>query len=177
MGEDKVDHLSKIKQKLESTLDELNDSLDREKRSRADTEKARRKVEGELKVQQECVSDLQQQKDEHENTILRKEKDLTGLSVKLDEEQANVAKVQKLRKDLEEANISHEATLIGLKKKHQDAVSEMSEQIEQLSLSKSKIEKDKTSLMHEVQDVRAATDEVGRAKASAEKSGKNLIAS
>merc|ERR1711899_163921 len=40
-----------------------------------------------------------------------------------------------------------------------------------------KIEKDKTSLMHEVQDVRAATDEVGRAKASAEKSGKNLIAS
>merc|ERR1711923_197589 len=84
---------------------------------------------------------------------------------------------QKLRKDLEEANISHEATLIGLKKKHQDAVSEMSEQIEQLSLLKSKIEKDKTSLMHEVQDVRAATDEVGRAKASAEKSGKNLIAS
>merc|ERR1712051_761706 len=32
-------------------------------------------------------------------------------------------------------------------------------------------------LMHEVQDVRAATDEVGRAKASAEKSNKNLIAS
>merc|ERR1712088_624491 len=94
-----------------------------------------------------------------------KEKDLTGLSSKLDEEQGHVA------------NIQHEATLIGLKKKHQDAVSEMSEQIEQLSLLKSKIEKDKTALMHEVQDVRAATDEVGRAKASAEKSGKNLIAS
>jgi len=243
-SEDKVEHLSKIKQKLESTLDELNDSLDREKRARADTEKIRRKVEGELKVTQETVSDLQQQKDEHENTILRKEKDLTLLSVRLDEEGANVAKVQKaikelqsrveeleeeleaerqarakaerqrsdlareleslgerlneaggathaqvelnkkreaevqkLRKDLEEANIQHEATLIGLKKKHQDAVSEMSEQIEQLSLLKSKIEKDKTMLMHEVQDVRAATDEVGRSKASAEKSNKNLIAS
>merc|ERR1712241_1503429 len=208
-SEDKVDHLSKIKQKLESTLDELNDSLDREKRSRADTEKARRKVEGELKVQQECVSDLQQQKDEHENTILRKEKDLTGLSVKLDEEQANVAKlqkaikelqsrveeleeeleaerqarakaerqrsdlareleslgerlneaggathaqvelnkkreseVQKLRKDLEEAHISQEATMVSLKKKHQDAVAEMSEQIDQLSKMKAKVEKD-----------------------------------
>merc|ERR1712060_388606 len=35
-SEDKVEHLSKIKQKLESTLDELNDSLDREKRARGD---------------------------------------------------------------------------------------------------------------------------------------------
>merc|ERR1719189_2051397 len=207
-SEEKVEHLSKIKGKLETTLDELNDSLDREKRARADTEKTRRKVEGELKVTQETVSDLQQQKEEHENTILRKEKDLTALSVKLDEEQASVAKVQKaikelqsrveeleeeleaerqarakaerqrsdlareleslgerlneaggathaqvelnkkrdaevqkLRKELEEANIQHEATLIGLKKKHQDAVSEMSEQIEQLSAMKGRIEK------------------------------------
>merc|ERR1711913_49168 len=31
-AEDKVDHLSKIKSKLDSTLDELNDSLSREKR-------------------------------------------------------------------------------------------------------------------------------------------------
>merc|ERR1719203_1334181 len=85
------------------------------------------------------------------------------------------AEVQKLRKDLEEANIQHEATLIGLKKKHQDAVSEMSEQIEQLSAMKGRIEKDKSMLMHEVQDVRSATEEIIRSKASAEKSTKNLI--
>merc|ERR1712223_884384 len=244
VAEDKMDHLDKIKTKLEATLDELGDSLAREKRGRADVEKQRRKVEGELRVMQETVSDLQQQKEEHENTILRKEKDLTALSVKLDEEQASVAKVQKaikelqsrveeseeeleaerqarakaerqrsdlareleslgerlneaggathaqvelnkkreaevqkLRRDLEEANIQHEATLIGLKKKHQDAVSEMSEQIEQLSNMKSKIEKDKTLLMHEIQDVRPGTDEITRSKASAEKSNKNLITS
>merc|ERR1719189_2297795 len=98
-SEEKVEHLSKIKGKLETTLDELNDSLDREKRSRADTEKTRRKVEGELKVTQETVSDLQQQKEEHESTILRKEKDLTGLSSKLDEEQGHVAKLQKVIKE------------------------------------------------------------------------------
>merc|ERR1719158_2756432 len=40
---------------------------------------------------------------------------------------------------------------------------------------KAKIEKDKSQLMIEVQDVRAATDEIGRSKASAEKSNKNLI--
>merc|ERR1711962_1966285 len=59
--------------------------------------------------------------------------------------------------------------------KHQDAVAEMSEQIDQLSKMKAKIEKDKSQINHEVVDIRAATDEVTRSKASAEKSNKNLI--
>merc|ERR1712061_22512 len=37
-SQDKVDHLSKIKTKLECTLDELNDSVGREKKARADVE-------------------------------------------------------------------------------------------------------------------------------------------
>merc|ERR1712021_29436 len=49
-AEEKVDHLNKIKSRLESTLDELNNSLGNEKRGRIDVEKARRRVEGELKV-------------------------------------------------------------------------------------------------------------------------------
>merc|ERR1712053_69196 len=199
------------KNKLEATLGELQDSLDREKRARADIEKNRRKVEGELKVTQETVNDLERSKKEAENIIARKEKDGSLLSSKLEDEQALVAKMQraiketqsrveemeeeleaerqarakaerqrsdlakeleslgerlneaggathaqvelnkkreaevgKLRKDLEEANIQHETTLISLKKKHQDAVAEMSEQIDQLSKMKAKIEKDKS---------------------------------
>merc|ERR1712241_277694 len=57
--QDKVDHLSNIKSKLESTLDELEDACNKEKRSRADIEKSRRKLEGELKVTQETVGDLE----------------------------------------------------------------------------------------------------------------------
>merc|ERR1712012_1317481 len=38
VAEDKVNHLNQIKNKLESTLDELNDSLSREKRARGDIE-------------------------------------------------------------------------------------------------------------------------------------------
>merc|ERR1712018_93055 len=68
-------------------------------------------------------------------------------------------------------------TLISLKKKHQDAVAEMSEQIDQLSKMKAKIEKDKSNLLHEISDVRAATEEIGRSKASAEKSNKGLLGS
>ena len=48
--QDKVAHLNQIKNKLESTLDELESSLEREKRGRTQVEKERRKVEGELKV-------------------------------------------------------------------------------------------------------------------------------
>merc|ERR1719297_545746 len=57
VAEDKVSHLNQIKNKLESTLDELESSLEREKRGRAQVEKERRKVEGELKVTQESVCD------------------------------------------------------------------------------------------------------------------------
>ena len=65
--------------------------------------------------------------------------------------------------------------MVSLKKKHQDAIAEMSEQIEQLSKMKAKVEKDKTHIIHEIADARAAVDEVGRSKASAEKSHKNLL--
>merc|ERR1712062_681288 len=235
---------NKIKMKLESTLDELNDSLAREKRAKGDIEKQRRKVEGDLRVSQEVVSDLERTKKELENSIARREKDLGILGSKLDDDQGIVAKtqkgikevqgrveeleeeleaerqarakaekqrsdlarqyeslgerlgeaggathaqselnkkreneVQKLRRDLEECHIAQEATLMNLKKKHQDAVAEMSEQIDQLSKMKAKIEKDKGQIQTEILDIRNATDEMNRSKASAEKSNKNLIAS
>merc|ERR1712165_222679 len=53
----------------------------------------------------------------------------------------------------------------------------MSEQIDQLSKMKAKIDKEKNQINNEIGDVRAATDEIVRSKASAEKSNKNLIAS
>merc|ERR1712079_544798 len=74
-------------------------------------------------------------------------------------------------------NIQQEATLMNLKRKHQDAVAEMSEQIDQLSKMKAKIDKDKNAINHEILDIRNATDEMNRSKASAEKSNKNLITS
>merc|ERR1711936_1513692 len=205
-------------------------------------EKQRRKIEGDLKVCQEVVADLERTKKDAENTISRKEKDYSALLSKLDDEQSLVAKIQKgikenqahveeleeeleaerqarakaerqrsdlakeleslgerlneaggathgqielnkkreaevgkLRKDLEEANIQHESVLMNLKKKHQDAIQEMSEQIDQLSKMKSKIEKDKSKIQAEKNDGIAAADEIGRAKASSEKSNKIFL--
>merc|ERR1719309_1474227 len=52
-AEEKLDHLTKIKCKLEVTMDELEDSLEREKKARLDMDKQRRKVDADLKVTQE----------------------------------------------------------------------------------------------------------------------------
>merc|ERR1711934_987916 len=72
VASDKVDHLAKIKQKLESTLDELEASVEKEKRARTGVEKERRKVEGELKMAQETVADIERSKKELEAAIRRR---------------------------------------------------------------------------------------------------------
>ena len=60
----------------------------------------RRKIEGELKVTQESVADLERARKEFEATIQRKEKDAAGLMAKLDDEQSLVSKVQKSIKEM-----------------------------------------------------------------------------
>merc|ERR1712213_204917 len=101
VAEEKVNHLGQIKNKLEGTLDELEGSYEKEKRSKANLEKERRKVEGELKVMQETVADLERTKKELGNAIQRKEKDASGLMSKLEDEQSLVAKVQKTIKEVQ----------------------------------------------------------------------------
>merc|ERR1719429_948380 len=96
---DKVDHLMKIKTKLESTLDELESSHEKEKRSRANVEKDRRKIEGELKICQETVAELERSKKELEAAIMRKENEIHGFASKLDDEQSLVGKTQKSIKE------------------------------------------------------------------------------
>jgi len=239
---DKVDHLNKVKNKLESTLDELESSYEKEKRSRGNLEKDRRKLEGELKLLQESVNELERSKKEVEAAIMRKDNEIGGIALKLDDEQAIVSKTQKsikemqgrveeleeeleaerqarakaerqrsdlardlesygdrlneagtttaaqmelnkkrdaelakMRKDIEESKITEETTVVALKKKQQDAIGEMTEQVDQLSKMRAKIDRDKNLILAEISDVRAATEEVARSKASAEKSYKNLV--
>merc|ERR1711992_129826 len=54
-------------------------------------------------------------------------------------------------------------------------IQEMTEQIDQLSKIKSKIDKDKSKVLHEMADARNACDEIARAKSSSEKANKNLV--
>merc|ERR1711874_887491 len=63
-AEEKVAHLMSIKSQLESTLDQLESGYDKEKKSRGALEKAKRKVEGDLKMAQDAVADLERTKRE-----------------------------------------------------------------------------------------------------------------
>merc|ERR1712142_651697 len=239
---EKVGHLSSVKSKLESTLGELEGSLDKEKKARATVEKQKRKLEGDLKMAQDGVVELERSKRDLEVTIGNKEKNNSQLAAKLDDEQNLVAKAQKgikeiqgrveameeeleaerqarakaerqrsdlareidqlgerldeasgattaqvelnkkreaeivkLRKDVEETNISSESVLSNMKRKQADAVAEMTEQIDSLQKMKAKIDKDKAVIMAEIADARAATEEVMRAQASQDKANKALL--
>lgn len=48
------------------------------------------------------------------------------------------AELSKLRRDLEEGNIQHEQAMSNLRKKHNDSVAELSEQLDQLNKNKAK---------------------------------------
>ena len=223
IADDKVKHLYKVKEKLESTLDELEASSEREKRARTAIDKERRKLELDLKLLQETVSDLERSRKELESQIGRKDLDISAARAKLNDEQALVGKVQKsikehqgrievleeeleaerqarahaerqrsdlaremenlaerlnqvsdtkllesisplivftqaggstaaqieinkkkeyelvrLRKDMEELKIQQESMISGMKKKQQDSMVEMNEQMDQLTKMKSK---------------------------------------
>lgn len=84
------------------------------------------------------------------------------------------AELSKLRRDLEEAAIQHDSTLASLKKKHTDAVGEMSEQVDALNKMKQKIEKEKHAKRLQIDEVKGAQDSVANERASIEKQNKLL---
>merc|ERR1719228_3193046 len=154
-----VIRLQKAIKETQGRVEELEEELEAERQARAKAERKRSDLARELEELGERLNEAG---------------GATAAQVELNKKRES--EVQKLRKDLEEAHIQQEATMMNLKRKHQDAVAEMSEQIDQLSKMKAKIEKDRNQIMHEIQDVRAATEEISRSKASAEKANKTLIA-
>jgi len=154
-----VAKLQKNIKELQCRVEELEEELEAERQARAKAERQRSDLAKEIQQLGERLD--QAGGATHAQIELNKKRE---------------AEVGKLRKDIEEVNIQHESILGNLKRKHQDAIQEMTEQIEQLQKMKSKIEKDKTHILHEIADARAATDEVMRAQSSADKSNKNLQA-
>ncbi|KAK4297847.1 hypothetical protein Pmani_029765 [Petrolisthes manimaculis] len=112
--EDKCNHLTTVKGKLEQRLDELEDALEHEKKLRSDSEKYKRKTENDLKLTQETVSELTRSRKELEAAIDRKDKEIGALAKKVEDEQHLVIKLNKSIKELQcrneelEAEIQHE---------------------------------------------------------------------
>merc|ERR1712088_1156554 len=121
-----VSRFQKAIKELQGRIEELEEELEAERQARAKAERKR--------------SDLAREFDGL-GERLNEAGGATAAQVELNKKRE--AEVGKLRKDLEEAHIQQETTMQNLKRKHQDAVAEMTEQIDQLSKMKAKIEKDK----------------------------------
>merc|ERR1740123_1618559 len=148
VASDKVDHLMRIKQKLESTLDELEGSADKEKRSRGNAEKERRKIEGELKIMQETVSELERSRKELEVAIARKDSEMSGQGSKLEDEQSLVAKVQKSIKEF------------------QGRIEQMEEELEAERQARAKAERQRSDLAREAENINERLNEACGATAA-----------
>merc|ERR1711936_1344034 len=63
------------------------------------------------------------------------------------------SEMAKLRRDLEESNLAHESTISALRKKQADQVSELSESVDNLQRVKQKLEKEKSEMKMEIDDL------------------------
>ncbi|KAF3813573.1 hypothetical protein GH733_018726 [Mirounga leonina] len=197
--EDKVNGLMKINVKLEQQTDDLEGSLEQEKKLWADLEKVKRKLEGDLKMFQESIMDLENDKQQARTEELEEEieaerasrakaeKQHSDLSRELEEisehlEEASgatsaqiemnkkrEAEFQKMRRDREEATLQHEATAATLRKKHADSVAELGEQIDNLQRVKQKLEKEKSELKMEIDDMASNIGTVSKSKYNMER--------
>merc|ERR1712037_681540 len=160
-------HLEQIIAKKEKDISALNAKLEDGSAGVGKVQKSIKEHQGKVEEFEEEFEAERQARAKAERQRSDLAKELESLGERLNEaggatiaqvelNKKREAEVGKLRKDLEEARIQQESTLMNLKRKHQDAVAEMAEQIDQLSKMKSKIEKDRNQIGHEIGDVRAA---------------------
>uniref|UniRef100_A0A8D3DLD3 Myosin, heavy chain 7B, cardiac muscle, beta a n=1 Tax=Scophthalmus maximus TaxID=52904 RepID=A0A8D3DLD3_SCOMX len=227
--EDKVNSLTKAKTKLEQQVDDLECSLEQEKKLRMDLERVRRKLEGDLKLSLESFMDLENDKQQLEERLKKKEFEMNAISTRIEDEQVLANQLQKkikelqarseeleeeleadrscrakvekqrgdvareleelserleeaggatssqieinkkretdylkLRRDLEESMLHHEATTAAMRKKHADRVAELSEQIDSLQRVKQKLEKERSEAKMEADDLASTVEQLSK---------------
>ncbi|KAM4664474.1 myosin-4-like isoform 1-T1 [Discoglossus pictus] len=146
----------KIKE-LQARIEELEEEIEAERAARAKAEKQRADLSREL----EEISE-------------RLEEAGGATSAQIEMNKKREAEFQKMRRDLEESTLQHEATSAGLRKKHADSVAELGEQIDNLQRVKQKLEKEKSELKMEIDDLASNMESVSKAKSNLEKMCRTL---
>ncbi|NWU18799.1 MYH7 protein, partial [Dyaphorophyia castanea] len=141
----------KIKE-VQARVEELEEELEAERAARAKVEKQRAEALRELE-------ELSERLEEAGGT--------TATQLELNKKRE--AEFLKLRRDLEEATLQHEATAAALRKKHADSVAELGEQIDSLQRVKQKLEKEKSEMKMEIDDLSSNVEYITKNKANAEK--------
>ncbi|XP_077527328.1 myosin heavy chain isoform X21 [Haemaphysalis longicornis] len=152
-----VAKLQKQIKELQARIEELEEELEAERQARAKAEKQRADLAREIEELSE-----------------RLEESGGATSAQVELNKRREAELAKLRRDLEESNLQHEQAMSNLRKKHNDSVAELSEQIDQLNKHKAKTEKERATLAAEVSDLQSLLDHSNKAQANSEKQVKQL---
>uniref|UniRef100_A0A674HR11 Myosin-1B n=1 Tax=Taeniopygia guttata TaxID=59729 RepID=A0A674HR11_TAEGU len=139
----------KIKE-LQARIEELEEEIEAERTSRAKAEKHRADLSREL----EEISE-------------RLEEAGGATAAQIEMNKKREAEFQKMRRDLEEATLQHEATAAALRKKHADSTAELGEQIDNLNMesvskAKANLEKMCRSLEDQLSEIKTKEEEQQR---------------
>lgn len=132
---------------LQARTEELEEELEAERACRAKVEKQRGEVARELEELSE-----------------RLEEAGGATSAQIEMNKKREMDFLKLRRDLEEAMLHHEATTAALRKKHADSVAELSEQIDSLQRVKQKLEKERSEAKMEIDDLASTVEQLSKNK-------------
>merc|ERR1712066_486143 len=166
--EDKAVHLGKVKSKLEMSLDECEDVLEREKKSKGDVEKIKRKIEGDLKLTQEAASDLERINSELSQTVQRKEKEVSSIAAKIEDEQT----LGQVKQDVDRKIAEKEEEFNNTRKNHARAMDSMQASLESEQGAKAEALRIKKKLEGEINELEIALDHANKANNEALKSTK-----
>jgi chromosome segregation ATPase len=151
-----VDSSSDVSQhairRLEEQLRVINSDLDSE-------QQLRRRIEREKHELQMQIISLSERLTEAEG----------GAESQLDINRKREAEMAKLRKLLEDVHMEAEQSIHLLKKKHQEAMMELQEQIEMITRSKEKVSKEKSKLSVDIQELIAQIEVLSQEKVSIRK--------
>uniref|UniRef100_A0A8P4G289 Myosin motor domain-containing protein n=3 Tax=Dicentrarchus labrax TaxID=13489 RepID=A0A8P4G289_DICLA len=137
---------------LQARIEELEEEIEVERVSRAKVEKQRSDLSREL----EEISER-----------LEEAGGATAAQVEMNKKRE--VEFQKLRRDLEQLTLHHEATAAALRKKHADSVAELGEQIDNLQRVKQKLDKEKSEYKMEIDDLSINIEATVKSKINYEK--------
>ncbi|XP_077412609.1 myosin-4-like isoform X3 [Vanacampus margaritifer] len=149
--------LQKKLKELHARIEELEEEAEAERSMRAKVEKQR--------------SDLSR---EIEEVSERLEEAGGATASQIEMNKKRETEFLKIRRDLEEATLHHEATSAALRKKHADSMAELGEQIDNLQRIKQKLEKEKSELKMEIDDLATNMESVAKTKVNLEKNCRSL---
>ena len=137
---------------LQTRIEELDEELAIERQNRAKAEKNRSALSRD-------IEDLAEKLEDAGNN--------TATQVELNKKREG--ELMKLKNDLEESNIAHEGTLASLRQKHNNAMADMGDQIDQLNKMKARIEMEKGKMERDLMESKSNLDDCIRERANLEK--------